>query len=83
MCYLLQKPDICYKKLLTFKLLCRKAMKFIENFILSLQSDLKVNRLDLILKCLLAVLKKFCLKVTPEEHLNIDEYVSTVEPTFK
>ena len=70
---------ICYKKLSTFKSLCRKVMKFIENFIL----DLKVNRLDLILKCLLAILKIFFPKVTPEDHLNIDEYVSTVEPTFK
>ena len=80
---MLQKLIICYKKLLTFKSLSRKTMKFIENFILSLQSDLKVNRLDLILKCLLAILKKFCPKVTPEEHLHIDENVSTVEPTFK
>ena len=68
---------------MTFKSLSIKTMKFIENFILSLQSDLKVNRLDLILKCLLAILKKFSPKVTPEEQLNIDEYVSTVEPTFK
>ena len=80
---MLQKAVICYQKLLTLKSLCRKAMKFIENFILSQQSDLKVNRLDLILKCLLAILKKFCPKVTPEGHLNIDEDVSTVEPTFK
>ena len=58
-------------------------MKFLENFILFLQSDLKVNRLDLILKCLLAILKRFSPKVTPEEQLNIDEYVSTAEPTFK
>ena len=58
-------------------------MKFLENFILSLQSDLKVNRFDLIFKFLLAILKNICPKVTPEEHLHIDEYVSTVEPTFK
>ena len=80
---MLQKLIICYKKLSTFKSLCRKVMKFIENFILSLQTNLKINRLDLILKCLLAILKIFCPKVTPEEHLNIDAYVSTVEPTFK
>ena len=80
---MLQKLIIFYKKLLTFKSLSGKTMKFIENFILSLQSDLKVNRLDFILKCLLAILRKFCPKVTPEEHLNIDKYVSTIEPTFK
>ena len=80
---MLQKLIMCYKKLVTFKSLSRKTMKFIENFILSLQSNLKVNRLDLILKCLLAILKKFSPKVTPEEQLNIDEYVSTIEPTFK
>ena len=80
---MLPKLIICHKKLSTFKSLCRKRVKFIENFILSLQSHLKVNRLDVILKCLLAILKKFCPKVTPEEHLNIDEYVSNVEPTFK
>ena len=61
----------------------QKGDEIYRNFILSLQSDWKVNRPDLILECLLAILKIFFPKVTPEEHLNIDEYVSTVEPTFK
>ena len=57
-------------------------MKFIE-ISSSLHSNLKINRCDLILEFLLAISQMFCPKVSPEEHLNFGEYVSTVEPLFE